>query len=178
MNDATIYACTAVSANFGATDKKPTPTVQIVVRVDEGPMKGKFVTYEEQVDARSAKYVGWSATAVGWKGGDIETIKADATKWIAETGGVTTVEIKEIVTRKGTPDEGIWFKPSAIGKGAAKPLRKADSNATRDANDAMRAAMGGPPADDVPHASTGYDPDFDGLAVTTREPSSIAKVLS
>ena len=157
MNDAAIYACTAISADFGSTDKKPNPAAQIVVRVDEGPMKGQRVTYEEEVNAKSAKYVGWACTAVGWRGKDLSTLKADAAKWIAATGGVTTVEIKEIVTRKGTPDEGVWFKPSAIGKGAAKPLRQAAPDAVKDANDAMRAAMGGapddsggPPPDDVP----------------------------
>lgn len=172
MNDAAIYACTAISADFGATDKNPNPCAQIVVRVDEGPMKGQRVTYEEEVNARSAKYVSWACTAVGWQGRDLSTLKADAAKWITASGGITTVEIKEIITRKGTPDEGVWLKPSAIGKGAAKPLRQAAPDAVKDANDAMRAAMGGPPPEDP------ADPD--DIPFTTcsiREPSCVAKVL-
>jgi hypothetical protein len=156
MNDTAIYACTAISADYGSTDKSPAPKAQITVRIDEGPMLGQRVTYEEEVNAKSAKYVGWACTAVGWKGDKLATLKADVAEWIAKTGGVTTVEIKDIVTRKGTPDEGIWHKPSAIGKGAAKPLRPVSASAARDADDAMRAAMGGPPSDDVPHAA-GYD---------------------
>lgn len=174
MNDAVIYACTAVSAEYGATDKSQAPRAQIVVRVDEGPMKGQRVTYEEEVNAKSAKYVGWAMTAVGWKGDKLATLKADAAKWIADTGGVTTVEIKEIVTRKGTPDEGIWFKPSAIGKGAAKPLRPVSASADKDANEAMRAAMGGAPSDAPPP----NDEDVPFITCSSREPSFVAKVLS
>lgn len=173
MNDAVIYACTALSAEYGATEKSPIPRAQITVRIDEGPMSGQRVTYEEEVTAKSAKYVGWAMTAVGWQGRELSTLKVDAAKWIAATGGATTVEIREIVTRKGTPDEGIWHKPSAIGKGAAKPLRPVSASADKDANEAMRAAMGGAPSD-----APRDEEDVPFIHCSSREPSCVAKVLA
>jgi hypothetical protein len=174
MTDSAIYPCTALSANYGATDKSES-VAQIVVRIEDGPMKGQRVTYEEEVNARSAKYVGWACTAVGWKGRNLETLKADAAEWIAATGGATTVEIKDIVTRKGTPDEGVWHKPTAIGKGAAKPLKAAAKEATKDANEMMRAAMGGGGYDPAPPGEPNEDIPF--IYSTACEPSPIAKVL-
>ena len=171
-SDAVIYTCTAISADFGATDKKPIATARIVVRIDEGPMMGQRVTYEEEVNARSAKYIGWACSAVGWAGKTLNTLKDDCAAWIAKTGGVTTVEIKPIVTRKGTPDEGIWQKPTAIGKGAARPLKPVSPADLKDADEAMRAAMGGAPGD-APSA----DDDIPFLTCTVSALNPIAKVL-
>lgn len=167
-----IYGCTATSADFGTNDKGEA-RAQITVVINEGPGAGRRVTYEEPVNAKSAKYVAWACSAVGWKGGPMTTLKSDVADWIANTGGATTVEIKHIVVRRGTPEESIWDKPSSIGKGAAKALKPATGSTLADADAAMRSVMG-TPHEDVPPP---HEDDIPFATINRDDLGAIAKVL-
>ena len=159
-----IFPCTAISATAGENDKKQ-PIVQINVRIDDGPSKGQLCTYEDEVNAKSSVYIMRSARAVGWKGTDLKTLKADCAKRIAETGGSTTVEIKHLAIKNGPNAGSTWDKVNSIGRGS-KPLSELKGSTLDDANEAMRQAadaMG----DDIPFATCSL----------SAEPSAIAKVL-
>lgn len=142
-----IWPCTVLSANFGENDKG-LPQVQINVEIDDGPSKGRRCTYEDQVNAKSARYIGWSCNAVGWQGNDLRTLKADATKWIEATGGKSTVEIKHVEIKNGKRKGEIWDKPSGIGRGP-RVLKEASAASVDDANEAMRMAMESDRGDDL-----------------------------
>lgn len=150
-----IWPCIVLSGDAGEIDG--VIKARINVKIDDGPSKGRFCTYEDEVNSRSSLYIGRSLKAAGWKGEDLATVANDIAEWVAATGGKSSVEIKHIPTKKGT----IWDKPNSIGRGP-KPMKAAGGETLKDANDAMRRAMaednaGGPPHDDVPHA--GSDPD-------------------
>ncbi len=140
-----IWQCTVLGANYGENPAKPGVTgVQINVKIDEGPSKGQCCTYEDEVNSRSALYIGRSCRAVGWKGGpsgdDLDTLKADVAAWVEKTGGKSTIEIKHITIGKGKRAGEIWDKPNSVGRGP-KPLAAPSSTAATDARDAMRRAM-------------------------------------
>ena len=136
--------------------------VQINVQITDGPDKGQRCTYEDTVNTKSAKYIGWSCTAVGWKGDSLTTLESDIAAWIEKTGGATTVEIKHIEVKRGKAYDKwvadgckgaapVWDKVAGIGRGAPRPLKQPSASTLRDADDAMRMAMGedeSPPADD------------------------------
>src|SRR6185312_1833587 len=105
-----IWPCTVLSANAGQNDKGA-PQVQINVRIDDGPSKGRQCTYEDQVNNKSAPYIGRSCKAVGWRGHSLVSLHDDAVKWIAETGGKSTVEIKHLEIKTGKRAGQIWDKP-------------------------------------------------------------------
>lgn len=145
-----IFECTVLSASFGDDDRS-IPSVQINVRFDAGPNQGRTTTYQDDVNAKSALYVGRSCKAVGWKGKALETLKADADAWIKATGGKSTAEIKHVLIGRGKKfdewvaggrkgPQPIWDKCNAIGRGA-KPLAESKPQNLADANDAMRRAM-------------------------------------
>lgn len=159
-----IFPCTVISATAGENDKKA-PIVQINVRIDDGPSKGQLCTYEDEVNAKSSVYIMRSARAVGWKGTDLKTLKTDCEKWIAETKGGCTVEIKHLMIRNGKNAGEVWDKVNSIGRGA-RPLAELSGSTLDDANEAMRAAAEAM-SDDIPFAT----------ASMSREPSPIAKVL-
>lgn len=138
------------SATFGADDRG-VPQVQINGKFTEGPNAGRTTTYQDEVNAKSALYIGRSCKAVGWKGHELETLAADAKAWIAATGGKTTAEIRHIELKRGKKFEKweaegrqgqrpIWDKCNSIGFGA-KPLVAPKKDVASDANDAMRRAM-------------------------------------
>jgi len=165
-----IWNCTVIGAKAGELDG--VPNVQITVQITDGPDKGQRVNYEEVVNAQTAKYVRWSCEPIGWKGASLRTLEEDCAAWIAKTGGTSTVEIKHIAVKRGKAfdkwlDGGsvgpspVWDKVSGIGRGAPRPLAPLASTTLKDADEAMR--FGAPPQDDVPHASTGYDPGYDDL---------------
>ncbi len=182
-----IFGCTIINGKAGEADG--VLAVQITAQITDGPDKGQRCTYEDTVNAQSAKYVGWSCTAVGWKGEKLETLEKDIEAWIAKTGGASTVEIKHIEIKRGkafekweasgrTGPRPVWDKVAGIGRGAAKPLKAPSASTLKDANGYMREAMGdpgGPPPDDVPHAGDSDDIPF--LTCAMREPSAVAKVL-
>lgn len=170
-----IWPCTVISGTFG--ENEGSPQVQINVKITDGPSKGKYCTYEDQVNGKSALYISRSCSAVGWRGHNLATLSDDIAEWIKKTGGATTVEIKHIELKRGKKydkwiEEGgrgkppIWAKANAIGRGN-RPLTPPSKSNLDDANDAMRRAMeadgtapqGGPPPDDVPHAG-GADDDI------------------
>ncbi len=164
------WPCTVLSATFGEDDKG-SPNVQISVRIDEGPSAGRQCTYEDQVNTKSALYVGRSCKAVGWRGGSMGSLKTDCAAWIEKTGGRTTVEVRHIEVKKGKKwdkwiDGGrvgpapVWDKVNSVGSGP-RVLAAPSTARLADADEAMRRAMaadGGAP-DDVPHAATGADGD-------------------
>ena len=157
-----IYGCQVLSGKAGEVDG--VMNVQINVQITDGPDKGKRCTYEDTVNARSAKYIGWSCTAVGWKGQSLLTLESDVNEWVAKTGGASTVEIKHIEVKKGKAydkwyDGGcqgpapVWDKVAGIGRGQPRPLKQPSADTLKDADEAMREAMGEgtPPAyDDAP----------------------------
>jgi hypothetical protein len=150
-----IWECTVLGASFGETDKG-SPEVQINVQISD-PLapkdtQGQRCSYEDQVNARSALYVGRSARAVGWKGEDLRTLKSDCAAWIVATGGKSTVEIRHIEIKNGKKAGQIWDKPNSIGRGS-RVLKEPSRDLLNDANEAMRAAM----AADAGGGDDGYD---------------------
>jgi len=156
-----IFGCTVLSGKAG--EDNGVTTVQINAMIDDGPSKGQRCTYEDVVNAQSAKYVRWSCVAVGWRESSLKTLESDIAAWIAKTGGKTTVEIKHIEIKKGKAfdkwadggrigERPVWDKVSGLGRGAAKPLSPLGAS-LKDADDAMRSVTGytgGPPSDDAP----------------------------
>ena len=172
-----VFPAIITGASFGK-DAKGTPNVvQITARITDGPDAGKLVTYEDAVNTKSAKYIAWSAKAVGWKAVNLESLAADVDAWIAKTGGKSTVEIKNIpFTDKKTNEPRIWSKCNAIGKGLSQPLTAPSSSDLKDANDAMREFIGddAPRAggaggvDDLPFVSCALEHDVDPIAEVLR----------
>lgn len=168
-----IWDCDVLSVRYAKNDRD-IPTVQINVQLTSGPSAGQRGTYEEVVDARSAKYLRWSCEAVGWKGETLSTLEADAAEWIKTTGGKSTAEVKHLEIKNGKNAGKVWDKINGIGRGAARALRPvtaADAASLKDADDAMRAARGGTgqddagPTDEIPFASSSMN----------HEPSPIAR---
>ena len=173
-----IWNCTVLSATSGAL--KGVPFVQIKVRIEDGPSAGRLVTYERDIDTRSAKYAAMSMRSVGWnaRAGNIESIGADCSHWIAKSGGKSTVEIKHIpYNDKKTGEPKIWDKANAIGRPLTneRKLDKLDGTALAEANEALARAMadsGGAPPDDAPPPT-----DDDLPFVSTHEPRGVARVI-
>ncbi len=185
-----LFGCQVINGKAGEVDG--VMNVQIAVQITDGPDKGQRCTYEDTVNASSAKYVGWSVTAVGWQGAalktfDFTTLEKDIEAWIAKTGGTSTVEIKHIEIKRGRAfdkwmAEGqkgprpVWDKVAGIGRGDAKPMRAPSASTLKDASGYMREAMGdsgGPPPDEAPPD----DEQIPFLTCAMRELSAIAKVL-
>lgn len=173
--EAGIWPCTILTAAFGVTDKAA-PRVQVNVRIDEGPSKGRQCSYEDDVTNKSALYVSRSVTSIGWKGKSLTTLTADVERWIKETGGKSTVEIKHIGIKQGKRTGQIWDKPNSIGRGP-KVLAAAPTDALADADEAMRRALA---ADGGSTPGDGAPPDADDLPFARAhgaEPTAIARVL-
>jgi hypothetical protein len=145
-----IWPATIQSASFGENDRG-VPQVQINARIDDGPSKGRQCTYEDEVNSKSALYVGRSCRAVGWKGASLLTLKDDVSAWVIATGGKSSVEVRHVEIKRGKKFnewvEGgqkgpppIWDKVNSIGRGP-KPLTTPKGETLTDANDAMRRAM-------------------------------------
>ncbi len=173
-----IWPCTVQSAAFGENDRGS--QVQINVRIDDGPSAGRFCTYADSVDVRSALYVRRSCQAVGWTGGetghDLTTLAADVQAWIAKTGGKSTVEIKHLVIKNGKRAGEIWDKATSIGRGP-RVLQPASKSTLADAQDAMRRAMeaeGGSAPHDVPAPD---DSDIPFMTCSVVDVGEIAAVL-
>lgn len=135
-----VWGCTVLGGKAG--EDNGVANVQINVQIDDGPSAGQRCTYEDTVNTKSAKYVGWSCSAVGWKGQTLHTLESDIANWIKATGGKTTVEIKHLEIKNGKNAGGIWDKVSGIGRGAPKPLKPLAGTALSDADEAMRSVMG------------------------------------
>lgn len=179
-----IWPCTVLYAASGA--EKGVPYVQIRVQIDAGPSAGNACTYEESIDARSAKWAGMSMRAVGWAGKTVDSIASDCAAWIARTGGKTTAEIKHLLKKKGKDydkwiDGGqqgaqpVWDKVNSIGRRTERQLEKLSGTALAEANEALARAMadsGGAPPDDAPPPT-----DDDLPFVSTHEPHDIACVI-
>lgn len=157
--------------------------VRVNVQFTEGPDKGKGGTYEQIVDARSAKYVAPSCQAIGWQGVTLDTLADDCAKWIAKTGGASTADVKhfdlknpEAIAKAAARGEPPKFaKVNAIGRGA-KPLPKATAESKADADAALRNFMGGgggaaPSGSDdeeIPFASSAFGHDINPIAKVLR----------
>jgi hypothetical protein len=133
--EAGYWPCTVQSAIAAANDRGE-PTARITVRIDEGPSAGRVVSYEDVINARSSLYVARSCKAVGWQGQKFATLADDCIKWIATTGGKSTVEIKHIPTKSGR----IWDKANSIGRGP-KALKPLTTTAAADADQMLRDAL-------------------------------------
>lgn len=135
-----IWACTVLGGEVGQDDRE-VMRVRIHVMITEGDDKGRKVTYEDQVNYKSAKYIAQSAKAVGWQGGRLEqTFRRDVDAWIAKTGGASTVEIKHVEVKSGKNAGTIWAKPNSIGRGS-RPLAPPSRATSDDAHEAMMAAL-------------------------------------
>lgn len=155
-----IWNCDVLNGKYGADDRD-IPKVQITVRITDGPSAGQLATYEDEVNARSAKYVRYSVEAVGGDPLKLEKLDEHIAAWIAKTGGKSTVEIKHLEIKNGKNAGKIWDKVNGIGRGAPRPLKSLSKEAANDATEAMRAVMGDdePPHDDIPPPG---DADFGG----------------
>lgn len=169
-----IWPCVVLSGGVGdQPDNNGKATGRIVARViakfEDGPDRGRLVTYEDEINAKSSLYVGRSLKAVGWKGGPLADVAPDIEKWVKETGGKSTVEIRHIETKRGKRyDEWveagcpggtlIWAKANSFGRGP-RALAAPSAEALSDAEEQMRRAMAedGATPDDAPHAAD--DPD-------------------
>jgi hypothetical protein len=153
-----IWGCNVIGAKAGENDKG-IPNVQVTVQITDGPDAGQRCTYEEEVSARTAKYVRWSLEAVGWKGQTLKTAESDVAAWIEKTGGKSTVEIKHLEIKNGPNAGKIWDKVSGIGRGAARPLKPISASSLADADDVLRSVGGAPPdeepQDDAPFVHRG-----------------------
>ncbi len=174
MKAAGIFDCTVLGAKAGSDERGP--TVQITVQITSGPDAGQRATYEEVVDARSAKYAGYSMRAVGWKGGSLRTIEADCAAWIERTGGKSTVEITHLEIKKGKNAGKIWDKVNGIGRGMARELPPVRNDHLADADAALREAMGGAPPDDG-YSDAPPNDEVPFLTLSTVSLGEIAKVL-
>jgi hypothetical protein len=144
-----IWGCTVLGGKAG-TNENNVPTVQINVQITDGPSAGQRCTWEDVVDAKSAKYVAWSLNAVGWKGQTLKTLEDDITAWIAKTGGASTVEIKHLEIKNGKNAGKIWDKVNGIGRGAARAIKPIAGAALADADAALREFSGGADEDSIP----------------------------
>lgn len=186
-----IWPCTVISGEAGEDPSKPgVVKVRVVTKIDDGPSKGRTSTYEDEINARSAKYVSRSMRACGWKGTSVASFAADCAAWIKATGGKTTVEIKHIEINKGKRfDEWlakgsvgsppIWDKANSIGRGA-QPLAKPTGAAMTDADEALRAALeldgAAPPIDEPPTKPMSED-DIPFCTIGRVSLGEIARVL-
>src|SRR4051812_18495776 len=147
-----IWSCTVLGGE-AAADDRDIMRVRINVQITEGPDKGRRTTYEDQINNKSAKYIAQSAKSAGWSGRmPIEQyFRDDVDRWVKETGGASTVEIKHVKIKQGKQfdkwiDSGmqgnqpIWAKASSIGRGN-RPLKPPSAATSADANEAMRAAL-------------------------------------
>ncbi len=146
-----IWGCTVIDGKAGNLDN--ITTVQITVQITDGPDKGQRCTYEDAVNTKSAKYIRWSCEAVGWKGVSLRTLEADCAEWIKNTGGASTVEIRHVDVKKGKAfdrwvaegrvgPQPVWDKVNGIGRGTPRPLAAPSGEALKDADEAMRSAIG------------------------------------
>lgn len=162
-----IWKCTVLGGE-AAADDRDIMVVRVNVQIDDGPDKGRRISYEEQVNNKSAKYVAMSAKAVGWKGGRLEaTFRGDVESWIRATGGASTVEIQHIERKKGKQAGTMWGKARSIGRGP-RALKAPSQQAANDADEAMRRAMAedagaydDAPTDYVPGPSDDDAPPFE-----------------
>lgn len=190
-----IWPCIIQSGSYGESDERPgVVVVRVVTRIDDGPSKGRMATYEEDVNAKSSLYVMRSMRAVGWAGKSLTSFADDCAKWIASTGGKSTVEIRHLEVKRGKKFDAwesggrvgpppVFDKVNSIGRGA-KPLAAPKGDALADAEEILKRAMqedgsweGGAPADDVPHASSGDSDDIPFATIGRVSLGEIAKVL-
>ena len=179
------WPCKVLSASTG-NNYRNLYAVQVNVELTDGPDKGKRTTYEQEVDNKSSKYVNPSCKAIGWQGVTLKTLADDCAKWIAKTGGATTVDIKHFNLKKpeaiakaearGEPPK--FAKANAIGRGAV-PLTAPSTDAQNDADAAMRAFAGDtggggwsgdtpPSTDDIPFVSCAISADVNPIAAVLR----------
>lgn len=152
-----IWPCIVQDGSVGEQlDKSNKPTGRLVARVnvtiDGGPDKGRMVTYEDEVNAKSSLYIGRSLKNCGWKEKSLSTVSKDIEEWVKATGGKSSVEIRHIEIKKGkrydewldeTGGAGnppIWAKANSIGRGP-RPLAAPAADALSDADEQMRRAM-------------------------------------
>lgn len=171
-----IWPCTVLSGEAGEIDG--VIKARVNVKIEDGPSKGRFCTYEDEINARSSLYVARSMAAVGWKGKSVASLTEDCAAWIVATGGKSSVEIKHIPIKNGKRAGEIWDKPNSIGRGP-KPMKAAGGEALSDADEALRRAMaedGSAPPDDAPR--TAADPDDIPFAtISSVSLGEIARVL-
>lgn len=174
------WPCKILAASIG-NDYRNLFAVQINVEIVDGPDKGKRVTYEQTVDAKTAKYVGPSCKAIGWQGVTLDTLADDCVKWIAKSGGLSIVEIRWFDLKKpeaiakaearGEPPK--FAKANAIGRGA-QPLKAATAESKADADAAIRSFMGG--GSDAPPVADDDD-QVPFATVSTIDRTAIARML-
>ncbi len=177
-----IYPCVVTSASYGEDAKTHAIKVQVNVTFTDGPSKGRFATYEDEINNKSALYVARSLKSIGWKG-KLTDLPSDVAAFVAATGGKTTAEVKHIPIKNGARAGQIWDKVNSLGRGP-RPLKEATGAGLSDAMSALNEAMAldgddapthsnvagntdGGERDDIPFVSSAFN----------AEPSTIAKVL-
>ena len=156
-----IWGCRVIDAGAFEGDNGAT-IVRVNVQLTDGPDKGQRCTYEDTLNTKSEKYIRWSCEAVGWKGASMRTLQNDVAKWISETGGDSTVEIKHVEVKRGKAYDKwvtagcngaapVWDKVNGIGRGAPRPLKPLSDSALKEADEILRMANGdsGTPPEDA-----------------------------
>ena len=161
------YLARAISGGYGKDDNGYR-TARVDFELLAGPDKGQRITYNGRIDNRSAPYVGKDLQAIGWRG-DLDRLSAD----IEATHLEAVIQIEHKDTKDGARKFAVV---RSIGRGA-KPLAKATRADVDEANALLRDALGGAPADDVPHAANGRDDIPFVSAARADEPRGIARVI-
>ncbi len=154
------WPCKILDGSFGDTGgTKPKPSVaRINAEITDGPNKGRRCTYEEQVNGKSALYVGRCALAVGWKGVSMSTLKADIAAWVAKTGGVSTLEVQHL---RRTSDNEPFAKVRSIGRMSRAPIVDAPADRLADADEALARALAEDRAGNSSNNSSGHAGAYD-----------------
>lgn len=134
-----IFPVVVTSASYGEDDKGQI-AVHVGVTFTDGPSKGQSGTYSDQVNNKSALYIGRSLKAIGWQGRTLSSLSDDVQKYIANSGGRTTAEVKHIPIKNGPRAGQIWDKINSLGRGP-KPLKQPTHATLADAESALAAAM-------------------------------------
>lgn len=192
--EAGIYPVVVNDATYG--DDRGVIKVQVNVTFTDGPNKGRFGTYEDDVNNKSGPYITRSLKAIGWSGKPdangnlLGNLASDVQAWREKTGGKTTAEVKHIEIKRGKryeewvaagapeDDRPIWGKINALGRGP-KPLAAPTASSLADANEALANALaldggsdsagGGSVSDDeIPFASSAFNHDVNPIAKVLR----------
>lgn len=135
-----IYPCVVTSASYGEDDKQQI-TIQVNLTFTDGPNKGRFATYSDQVNTKSALYISRSLKTIGWQGKSLKTLAEDVTAFIASpAAGKTTAEVKHILIKNGKRAGEIWDKVNSLGRGP-RALKAPTHGNLADAESALADAM-------------------------------------
>ena len=138
------FLARAINGSYGE-DTKGRMAVRVELELLAGPDLGQRITYTGLVNAKSAPYVGKDLKAVGWKGVSLRSIGDDVQSAKAEA----QIEIEHKNANDPKDPNRVFAVVRSIGRGAVA-LKPASAASISDADEALRAAMGGVEEDVIP----------------------------